>query len=186
MLPRPIFLVGFMCSGKSTLGRALAEYLGVDFIDLDTHIELLYRATISQIFENMGEEGFRKIEAEQLSRLVDNYHNKCVVIALGGGTPCRNGVMDELNSKGTTVYLKASVPCLTHRLLLGASTRPLAAGKSPEELTNFAADKLKERAPFYQKAHITFDSSQLETKDQIAKSAIKLASALDRNLLPST
>ena len=99
-----IFLIGFMGSGKTTLGKALAQKLGVDFIDLDLYIETRYHKTVREIFAESGEERFRQIEKSLLHEVAD-FEN--VIIAAGGGTPCFFDNIDYMNGHGTCVYLKA-------------------------------------------------------------------------------
>ena len=166
----PIFLVGFMCSGKSTFGKALAARLEVDFIDLDDYIVTRCGRSVSEIFRDEGEVGFRRIEAEALQNVLNSHEATCAVIALGGGTPCREGVMETLAEKGVTVHLDAPIERLVERLILGAAQRPLIAGKTPSEIKAFVEKSLSARNPFYSRALHTFDSSLLETEAQISQS----------------
>ena len=115
-----IFLIGFMGSGKTTLGKALAQKLGVDFIDLDLYIETRYHKTVREIFAESGEERFRQIEKSLLHEVAD-FEN--VIIAAGGGTPCFFDNIDYMNGHGTCVYLKASVEELCKRLAGGPLAR---------------------------------------------------------------
>ena len=89
-MAQPIFLVGFMGCGKSTLGRALAKELGWDFIDLDFYIEQRFRRTVPQLFAERGEEEFRRIESSML-REAGEFDD--VVVSCGGGTPCHDDNM---------------------------------------------------------------------------------------------
>ncbi len=82
---KPIFLIGYMGCGKSTLGRALANATGLEFIDLDHYIDQRFHATIAEIFAARGEDGFRRVEQAML-REVCEFSD--VVIACGCGTPC--------------------------------------------------------------------------------------------------
>ncbi len=174
----PIFLVGYMCSGKSTLGRALARALGTDFIDLDDYIESRQGRTIAEIFAADGEAAFRQAEADALDEVIAASGRSRQVIALGGGTPCRPGVMDRLNDAGMAVHLTAPVARLVERLELGAAQRPLVAGKSAGELTAFVTAMLAERNPYYSLARYTFDSSRLEDQAQIDESVARFIATL--------
>ena len=165
-LGTPIFLVGYMCSGKSTLGRALACALGCEFIDLDDVVEKQAGRTISEIFATDGEASFRRMESEALRSVL----NRRAIIALGGGTPCHGDNMDVINKAGLSVLLEAPVPRLVERLLLGGDKRPLVAGKSADELTRFVTSALATRAPHYNKAACRFDSSRLENENEINES----------------
>ena len=98
-----IFLIGFMGSGKTTLGKALSRQLGIDFIDLDLYIEARYHKTIREIFAESGEERFRQIEKSLLHEVAD-FEN--VIIAAGGGTPCFFDNIDYMNAHGTCIYLR--------------------------------------------------------------------------------
>lgn len=168
----PIFLVGFMGSGKTTLGRAVAEELQVPFVDLDECIEEKERRSIRRIFDEGGEARFREIEAEILDSLTDRGKKGFFVIALGGGTPCRPGVMEKLSERGLTVYLEAPVDRIVERLLLEGDKRPLVAGKDEEEVKATVIAMMGKRMPYYSKASVTFDSSRLENEEQV-KASVK-------------
>lgn len=161
---RPIFIIGYMASGKTTFGRALARRLGIDFIDLDFFISQRFHASVSEIFHNKGEECFRSIEANVL-REVGELDN--AVISCGGGTPCHSGNIGYMNSRGTTVLLEASLERTMERILLAPGKRPLLAGKSSDELREFILRHKSERGPFYSKASIHIPSDALESRAQI-------------------
>ena len=141
-----IFLIGYMGAGKTTLGRALAAELGVEFIDLDCYIEERFRKTISQIFAEKGEEEFRNIERRMLHE-VGEFEN--VIISTGGGTPCFFDNIEYMNSQGTTVFLDVPVERLFIRLSIARSKRPLIKDKNDEELRAFIAEQLGKRLPHY-------------------------------------
>ena len=107
---RRIILIGYMGAGKTTVGRQLAKRLGLMFYDLDWYITNRMRRTVPQIFEESGEEGFRKIEHAMLHEVAEF---EDVVLSCGGGTPCFFDNMDYLNRMGETVYLKASPEVLS-------------------------------------------------------------------------
>ncbi len=154
----PLFLIGFMGSGKSTLGRHLARELGWTFIDLDDFIETRENASITRLFAAHGENGFREMERRALAEVVKMQK---VVVATGGGTPCFFNNMELMNRAGTTLYLQLSPAALVRRLLPGQAHRPLIADKTPDELLQFITQKLKEREPWYQQAKITADAELL-------------------------
>lgn len=172
---RPIFLVGYMGSGKTTLGKALARHMGMEFIDLDHYIEGRFHATVRQIFDTHGEEGFRDIESHLLAEVAEF---EDVVVACGGGTPCFGDNMELMNRNGVTVLLDASVDVLHARLLHGRAQRPLIARLSDDELRRFIAEALQKRAPFYDRAAVRFDSAPLDDPALISVSAGKLAEIL--------
>ena len=162
-----IILIGFMGSGKTTLGRALAKALGLTFIDLDNYIELRHCKSINQIFAERGEEGFRNIERNLL-------HEVCefedVIISSGGGTPCFFDNIDYMNAQGTTIYLRVPNERLLTRLKIAKSRRPLLKDKNDEEIEQFIVEQMQRREPFYTKAAHAFTADRLEDREQIAES----------------
>ncbi len=172
---RRIILVGYMGSGKTTVGKALSKETGMMFYDLDWYIESRMRKSVSQIFAEKGEEGFRKIEYNMLHEVAE-FEN--VIISCGGGTPCFFDNMDYLNQQGDVVYLKATPETLYKHLLMAKVERPLLKGKSPEELIAYITGHLKERAPFYEKAHYILDVNVLDEYDKIKISVTKLRELL--------
>ena len=178
VLSRPVFLVGFMCSGKTTLGEALAKSLGVPFVDLDLYIEESLGSTISRIFATVGEAEFRRIEADALEKLIADTKDCPCIIAVGGGTPCRPGIMERINKSGISVHLVASNERLVERLMLGADKRPLVSGKSHDEMYSFVESMLAQRKPFYSLANHSFDSSLLEDESQIKESSERFISEI--------
>lgn len=170
-----IFLIGYMGAGKTTLGRSLAEVMGLEFIDLDHFIEARQHKTVKEIFAEVGEEGFRKIERASLEE-VAQYEN--VVISLGGGTPCFFDNMDLVNRSGVSVYLKPSEEVLLMRLIKGKHKRPLLADKSDDQILQFIREQLAWREPYYLKASLVFEASHLENKADIGISANKLLQQL--------
>jgi shikimate kinase len=145
-----IFLVGYMGSGKTTLGQKLAYNLKHKFIDLDAYIEEEEGRTISAIFEEDGEDYFRKLERLYLHRIIDE---EDVVIATGGGTPCFFDNMEQMNEYGRTIYINMHPKALIKRLKESDEMRPLIAGKSEKQMLDFIFQSLREREPFYTKAH---------------------------------
>lgn len=167
---KPIFLIGYMGCGKSTLGRNVAAITGMQFIDLDTYIETRFHANVRQIFDERGEDGFRDIERRMLHEVAEF---EDVIIACGGGTPCFFDNMDYMNERGTTVLLNASLDRLFSRLKRGRHKRPLLAGKNDDELRQFIIDGLAARHPFYSRAAHRFESDLLESSSQIGLTASK-------------
>lgn len=133
-----VFLVGFMGSGKSTLGRLIAKDTSWSFIDLDDYFENKHQTTIANYFELLGEEAFRKAEKETLAEVLNM---EKVIVATGGGTPCFYNNMDVMNENGLTLYLKLSPKALVERLKSSKNVRPLVANKSGDELLAFIEDR---------------------------------------------
>lgn len=145
------------------------------FYDLDWYIESRMRKSVSQIFAERGEEGFRKIEYNMLHEVAEF---EDVIISCGGGTPCFFDNMDYLNQQGDVVYLKATPETLYKHLLMAKIERPLLKGKSSEELIAYITEHLKERAPFYEKARYILDVNVLDEYDKIQTSVATLRTML--------
>lgn len=154
-----IFIVGFMGSGKSTVGKKLASKLDMKFIDLDKHIESSINQSIPNYFDLNGEEKFRELEKKILIAL---FKEENAVISCGGGTACFYDNMDQMNQNGLTIYLKMSVEMLVSRLVEAKEQRPLIAGKSKKELTEYISKQLDKRDYYYKKAHYTVKSKDID------------------------
>ena len=167
---RKIVLLGYMASGKSTIGKILAEKLKLSFIDLDDYIAKKENLSISEIFKSKGEVYFRRKETHFLEEILKSKEE--VVLALGGGTPCYGKNMELVNEFGTSFYLKSSLQN-TFTILSkdeNKKTRPLIATISNENLKEFIAKHLFERAIFYEQANNTvlIDSMTIdEVADEI-------------------
>ena len=173
---RRIILVGYMGSGKTTVGKALSKETGLMFYDLDWYIESRMRKSVSQIFAEKGEEGFRKIEYNMLHEVAEF---EDVIISCGGGTPCFFDNMDYLNQQGDVVYLKATPEVLYKHLLMAKVERPLLKGKTADELIAYITGHLKEREPYYQKAKYILDVSVLDNNDKINSSIHQIRELLN-------
>lgn len=171
-----IIIVGYMGSGKTTVGKALSKDMGIPFYDLDWYIESRMRKTVAQIFAERGEEGFRKIEYNMLHEVAE-FEN--VIISCGGGTPCFFDNMEYMNGQGETVYLKASPEVLYGHLKMGKTERPLLKNKTPEEMQVFIAEQLEKREPYYSKAKHTLDVNLLENYEKIKISVAKMRALLN-------
>ena len=172
-----IILIGYMGAGKTTIGKALAQELGVPFYDLDWYIETRMRRTIKQIFDEKGEEGFRRIEHNMLHEVAE-FEN--VVVSCGGGTPCFYDNIDYMNSQAQVVYLKASPEVLYEHLQMGRRVRPLLLGKSPDEVRTFIVEQLAHREPFYSKANYTLNVDLPDNFTKIQTTIDKLSKILER------
>ena len=149
-----VVLIGYMGSGKTTVGKLLAQELGFEFIDLDDYIETSLNEKIAHIFKTKGELYFRKKESELLNEILDD--NRDLVIALGGGTPCYGINMDTILQKTNMVfYLKLSIASLIERLHKEKEHRPLIAHLKDEDLPEFIGKHLFERSVYYSRANYT-------------------------------
>ncbi len=154
-----IFLLGFMGSGKTKLGKRLSKLLKYSFIDLDKMIEEKEERSISKIFEESGEDYFRKKESEYLCS-INNKHT--TVVAVGGGTPCFHNNMDWMLQHGKCVWIKVSNEELFRRLKDTRDNRPLLRNLTDAELKDFIQKKLEERTSYYSRAHLIIQSDGLK------------------------
>ena len=170
-----IILIGYMGAGKTTVGKELAKALGVPFYDLDWYIETRRRKTVKQLFDEVGEEGFRKIEHNMLHEVAE-FEN--VIVSCGGGTPCFYDNMDYLNQQAETIYLKASPEVLYGHLRMGKGVRPLLLNKTSEEVQEFIREQLAYREQFYTKAKHIIDVNLMDNFEKIAITIEKIRKEL--------
>lgn len=150
-----ILLMGFMGSGKSTVGKLLAELLDFDFIDLDYLLEENQQMTVAEIFEVKGEKYFRVLESQVLANLVSCKHT---VVSLGGGTPCSQKNIETIKDLGLSIYLKMDTIALMNRLIGEQHSRPLIkAFQDEQQLSNFIEGKIAERKKYYEQADFIID-----------------------------
>lgn len=154
----PLFLIGFMGSGKTYWGNIWARQAGLDLYDLDEVIEKKEGKTIAAIFEKDGEDHFRKIETIALKEFAEKQN---CIIACGGGTACFHDNMQWMNENGTTIYLSATPSYILSRVKEEKDKRPLINKHNEAELLFFIEQKLKEREPFYKQAKIILSVSEL-------------------------
>lgn len=177
---QPLFLIGYMGCGKSTLGRALNRATGLDFIDLDHYIENRFHTTISEMFASGGEERFRRAERAMLEE-VCGFND--TIIACGGGTPCFFNNMELMNESGTTVWLTTPIDRIYERLSRNRAKRPILANKTDAELMDFIVNALREREPFYSQASARFCAELLEDKSQVVITARQFAERFNLPLI---
>ncbi len=173
---RRIIIVGYMGAGKTTVGKALAKELGMQFYDLDWYIEGRMRKTVPQLFAERGEDGFREIERRLLHEAAEF---EDVVLSCGGGTPCFFDNMEYMNLQGDTVYLKASPEVLCAHLKMGKTRRPLLEGKDKDELLAFVTEQLARREDYYTKAKHVLNVDLLDNYEKIKVSVERLREMLD-------
>lgn len=154
-----VVLVGYMTSGKSSIGRLLARDLNMEFIDLDEYIEDQMKKSIATIFLEKGEIYFRKVENEMLSRVLNE--NESVVLSTGGGTPCYGGNMKTiLEHSNHSIYLQLPVSTLADRISNEKDDRPLVKNIENEDLIEFVGKHLFERRQFYVQAKHTVNADK--------------------------
>jgi shikimate kinase len=149
---RAVFLVGFMASGKSSVGQELARRLNWEFVDLDARIESRERQTIPEIFRDRGEPGFRLAETSALRDLLDESLKCDSVVALGGGAFVQERNRELLRQR-PSVFLEAPASELWQRSLTDGIERPLRGNQ--EEFARMYAERL----PFYRQASVTVVTS---------------------------
>ena len=166
----PVFLTGFMACGKSTLGRAVARREGLRFVDLDDAVcAAAGLPTVSAVFAECGEATFRRLEGEVLRRVAA----EADIVACGGGTFCRPDNAAFMLAAGTVVWLQADTDVTLARLRLQRGQRPLVDALLDDHaaLQRRVEEMQAARREAYARAPHTFDSSRLESVDQIETSA---------------
>lgn len=173
--PKTVFLIGFMGSGKTTLGKKLAVKLGLQFVDLDEEVVRCCKSetanqksqiSVSTLVEEKGIDYFRTAESETLKGL--DITGK--LISTGGGTPCFFDNMEWMKSKGTVVYIELDEKTIFNRLQqTNLDERPLLKGLDEEGLKFFIHQTLMERLPFYRQAHISFNPLKQSTEELAAQ-----------------
>ncbi|MEG1686065.1 MAG: shikimate kinase [Bacteroides sp.] len=166
-----IFLIGYMGSGKTTLGKVLAKELKLSFVDLDWYIEERLHRSVQTLFAERGEESFRLLE-QQMLREAAEFEN--VVISTGGGAPCFFDNMQFMNEMGTTIFLNVSIEVLFRRLKVAKYSRPLLKEKTDDELKAFISTALSQRLRYYSQAKYTMNADELESNKEIKQTIDKL------------
>lgn len=157
-----IYLIGYMGSGKSTLGKGLATALGISWIDLDTEIETRYKISITDFFSKYGESAFRDVEHKVLKdiALIPD-----IVVSTGGGVPCFHNNMEFMNQTGLTIYLDASPELILSRIGPYAWKRPLFQQMDGTDILEKITEHLRSRIIFYQQAQITVDAANPDIEE---------------------
>ena len=148
----PIYLIGYMAAGKTTVGRILAERLGWSFVDLDEAFAEIHGKTPAEYIREYGVNDFRFKEKYVVEDLAELPYEK-VIYATGGGYPCWEDNMECLKELGTSIYIKWSAEDLARRLTFTDLTqRPILQGRTESELLKFITPQLAARSPYYEKA----------------------------------
>ena len=170
-LPRTVALVGLMGVGKTTIGRRLADYFHLPFVDADEEIEKAAGRSIADIFAEFGEAGFRDGEQRVIARLLDE---PVRILATGGGALTHPLTRERLKEKAITIWLKTDIKVLARRVA-NKPHRPLIKNRDPIEVLK---EHVKTRYPLYEMADIVVD-----TGDQShAKALEQVLDALKRHL----
>lgn len=151
-----------MGSGKTTLGKEMAEMLHIPFLDSDAIIQDKTGLSVNQIFASDGEHVFRALENEVIMELFDLPQ---FVLAVGGGLPTIPGMMDRLNHLGTTVYLKVSSKEILNRITKDRAERPLLKDKSEKELEDYVFDLYQGRDSYYKLAKVMIEKDNITCQD---------------------
>ncbi len=161
-----IVLLGYMASGKSSIGKRLSKKLSLRFLDLDDYIIEQEKMSISKIFELKGEVYFRLIEHKYLKEILAK--DEKIILALGGGTPCYANNMEEINKvDAISIYLEGSTANMIERLIRKKAKRPLIASLGDDKIPEFVAKHLFERRPFYEQAKMKIKIDN-KTKKEVA------------------
>lgn len=162
---KPLFLVGYMGCGKSTIGRKIAQRTGLRFVDTDAQVEEREGATVFDIFRYEGEERFRAIEREVLDATIAS---EAAIVSTGGGLPTWRDNMEQMNQSGRTVYLRRTAENIASRLSpYGRRKRPRLRGLNDEELVRFMREDMAARETHYSKAQLVIDCDTLHDDEII-------------------
>lgn len=158
---KAIVFVGFPCAGKTTAARIMAAQRNLQFVDMDAAVEEHYHITIPHLLQKYGEFAFRRCEQAVLRELLSHPDT---VIATGGGAPCFEDNMQQINANATSIFLDISEETLAARLKNAFFSRPLAPANDEAALRQYVHDTLLQRRPFYEQAHIILSEHQVQDK----------------------
>lgn len=163
---KPLFLIGYMGCGKTTLARRIARRLGVEAADTDALVEQREGASVADLFHYVGEERFREAERAALEELIARGAR---VISTGGGLPTWRDNMERMNAVGLTVYLRRPAGRIAARLSpFGRRKRPRLRGLNDEELVAFMERDMAAREPYYARAQLTLDCETLSDNEAVS------------------
>jgi shikimate kinase len=154
-----VYLIGYMASGKSRLGKELSEITGYPHIDLDEVFEERYRISVNDFFMKYDESSFRRLEQELL---LETESMPNAIVSTGGGTPCFFKNIDFMKKNGACIYLRVNSRILSERLEKVKRKRPLLKDVEPGEMEALVRKHLEEREPFYLQASLILDAHKVE------------------------
>ena len=160
--PKHIYICGMPGSGKSTLGRQLANHLGAIFYDLDDLIEKKTGKEVKDIFADDGEAYFREVERSSLIDYIQSPPKTPGILALGGGTPCFFDNMCRIKQAGLSIFLDTPLKVIKNRMLDKDQLlkRPLLAGIDVMEVDRELQRKYDQRISFYSQAHLKIQGDE--------------------------
>ncbi len=164
-----IFLIGYRCTGKSTIGRMLAETLGLTFADADRELEMEHRITIAEMVARHGWEYFRQKERETLVRLCKKDNQ---VIATGGGVILNPENISDMKKSGTVIWLKADAETVKSRLLGDEKTQSQRPALTDKGLVDEIEENMAFRYPLYEKAANFFVNTDGVSADELCRALI--------------
>ncbi len=170
-----VYLVGYMGSGKSTVGKQLARLLGYDFIDIDRQFEEMYRISIPDFFLKYDEDAFRLIERKLL---LDTFQLTQHVISTGGGTASYHDNMDLINQNGLSVYIRMHPNSLFVRLKHAKRPRPRIAELNTDDLRLHIDHDLQLRETYYNRAKFQVKGEDINVEDLAARIKAELKDSL--------
>lgn len=176
---RPLFLIGLPGVGKSTIGRLVAERLGLTFVDTDLFVESRYHASISSMVACCGIDKFRKRERVALLELLQA---EDTLIATGGGLPIWEDNMDRMLANGLVVYLRSPLDLLAERLYTVRATRPAVAEKTHSEVRDYLESISEKREPYYSRAQVVVPIGHLRSAEEEREAAEQVIEAIRHHM----
>ena len=165
--------------GKSTIGRLVAERLGLTFVDTDLFVESRYHASISSMVACCGIDKFRKRERVALLELLQKQDT---LIATGGGLPIWEDNMDQMLAHGLVVYLRSPLDLLAERLYTVRATRPAVAEKTRSEVRDYLESISEKREPYYSRAHVVVPIGHLRSAEEESEAAEQVIEAIRHHM----
>lgn len=166
---RKFFLVGFMATGKTTVGKKLSSKLNIPFFDSDREIELILGCSINEYFRTHGETKFREIEKKTIIEKIKNNNDKSFIMSLGGGAYLNHSIRKLINFVGISIWLNGNIDIIYNRLKKSKNERPLIVNFNTKEKLE---KLLNERMFYYQNADIKVNIKNT-SKDNMADILLK-------------